>query len=93
VPGTVACHSFEQTAQTHANSHCPERLCLANRKAKNAVPAPRGTEERLIALNLGNPFRIFFEAASFVGKKAFDSRLVGLILFAALLRVLGDLGT
>jgi hypothetical protein len=57
------------------------------------VPAPRGTEERLIALNLRNPFRIFFEAASFEGKKALDSRLVGLILLAALLWVLGDLET
>jgi hypothetical protein len=55
------------------------------------VPAPQATEERLTALNR-NPFRILFEAASFEGKKALDSHLVGLILLAALLWVLGDLG-
>jgi hypothetical protein len=45
-----------------------------------------------MALSRKSSLQILFEPASFEGKKALDSRLVGLMVLAAFLWVLGDLG-
>ena len=46
-----------------------------------------------MALSRKSSFEIFSELASFEGQKALDSRLVGLMVLAAFLWVLGDLGS
>ena len=69
------------------------REFLESWKAKNARLGPfRALRKGEMALSRKNSCEIFSEPASLEGKKALDSRLVGLILLAALLWVLGDLG-
>ena len=84
---------FDRANRPNAHDFALAGTPLPNERESKRMPRSHPSGYWGKAVHLRILFQIFSKAASFEGKKALDSRLVGWILLAALLWVLGDLGT
>jgi len=92
--GALRCYMpFDRANRPNAHDFALAGAPLPNERESKRMPRlhPSGYWGKTVHLKI--PSQIFSKAASFQGQKALDSRLVGWILLAALLWVLGDLGT